>query len=81
MNITDSALGGIINNRDKFRQAVFPIRGKIKNCFSCTPSSFFDNAEIAGMFSVFGYGSYQKHFDPDIFKPEKVIIATDADPD
>lgn len=33
------------------------------------------------MFSIFGYNSYQRPFDPNQFKPERVIIATDADPD
>ena len=34
---------------------------------------------MAGMFKIFGYDKYYKDFDPAAFKPEKVIIATDAD--
>lgn len=69
------------NNRDKFSQALFPIRGKILNAMVTPTKRFFENEEVAGLTKIFGYNGYQKNFDPDKFRPEKVIIATDADAD
>ena len=69
------------NNRDKSYQSVFPIKGKILNATTTPTKRFFDNDEISGLFRIFGYTSYQKYFDPEKFKPEKVSIATDADSD
>lgn len=77
----DSAASGLENNRDKLHQGIFPIRGKIKNCLTCSPKEFFENEEVAGMFNIFGYKGYEKKFDPAKFRPSKVIIATDADAD
>lgn len=77
----DSACSGMENNRDKSCQGLFPIRGKILNAATTPTAKFFENEEVAGMFKIFGYSGYSKKFDPDKFKPEKVIIATDADAD
>jgi DNA gyrase subunit B len=77
----DSAASGLENNRDKLTQGIFPIRGKIKNCLTCSAKQFFENEEVAGMFNIFGYKGYEKKFDPAKFRPSKVIIATDADAD
>ena len=77
----DSAMGGIQNNRDKAHQAVFPIRGKILNAMVTSTPKFFANEEVAGLTRIFGYNGYHKVFDPYAFKPEKVIITTDADAD
>jgi DNA gyrase/topoisomerase IV subunit B len=76
-----SAKSGAVNNRDKWHQGLFPVRGKVPNAFTKSRKDFFDNAEIAGMFKIFGYNGYQRKFDPDKFKPKRVIIMTDADPD
>lgn len=77
----DSAAGGCRNNRDKQHQGIMPIKGKIFNAFTTPTSKYFANEEVAGLFKIFGYNGYSKKFDPNKFKPEKVIIATDADPD
>ena len=77
----DSAVGGMENNRDKFSQGLFPIQGKISNAVTTPIKKFFENPEIAGMFKIMGYNGYSKQFDPNLFKPEKVIIASDADSD
>ena len=69
------------NNRDKQTQAIFPIKGKIINSFTTPTKKYFENEEVASLFKIFGYDKYSKNFDPAKFKPEKVIIATDADPD
>lgn len=77
----DSACSCMENNRDKQHQAIFPIRGKLINALTVPTKRFFENEEVASMAKIFGYQSYQAHFDPDKFKPEKVVIATDADAD
>ena len=77
----DSAKGGAVNNRDKIHQGLIGIRGKISNAFTTPPKKYFENEEVAGLFKIFGYNGYQKKFDPDKFKPKRVIIMTDADAD
>ena len=76
-----SAKGGAVNNRDKEHQGLFPIRGKLINAFTTPVKRFFENEEVAGLFNIFGYKGYQKKFDPEKFKPKRVIIMTDADAD
>ena len=77
----DSASSGMENNRDKATQGLYPIRGKILNAIITPTKKFFENAEVSGMFKIMGYNGYSSRFDPAKFKPEKVIIATDADAD
>lgn len=77
----DSAASGMENNRDKETQGIFPIRGKLSNAFTTATKKFFENEEISSLLKIFGYQSYNKKFDPDKFRPEKVVIATDADAD
>ena len=77
----DSACSCMENNRDKMVQGLFPVRGKIPNALVTPVKKFFENEEIAGLFKIMGYNGYQRNFDPDKFKPEKVVIATDADAD
>ena len=76
-----SALGGAVNNRDKIHQGLFPLRGKLINAFTTPPKKFFENEEVAGMFKVFGYNGWKKKFNPEDFKPKRVVIMTDADAD
>lgn len=77
----DSAASGMENNRDKQTQGIMPIRGKIVNAFTTPTKKYFENAEVAGLFKIMGYQGYSKNFDPDKFKPSKIVIATDADAD
>ncbi len=77
----DSACSCMENNRLKESQALFPIRGKIINALTTPTKRFFENEEVAGLTKIFGYASYQKYFEPEKFRPEKVVIATDADAD
>ena len=58
-----------------------PIRGKLINALTTPTKKYFENTEVAGLFKIFGYDGYSKKFDPDKFKPVKVVIATDADAD
>ena len=68
-------------NDDHRELSIFPIKGKIANAFMTSTKKFFENDEISSLFTIFGYKGYQSKFDPDKFKPEKVVIATDSDPD
>ena len=77
----DSAISGMENNRDKATQGIFPIRGKLSNAFTTPTKKFFENEEISSLLKIFGYQNYSKKLDPEKFKPEKVVIATDADAD
>ena len=77
----DSAASHLENNRVKSQQALFPIRGKMPNPFMKSTKEYFENEEVASLFKIFGYDRYYKSFDPDVFKPEKVVIASDADYD
>ena len=61
--------------------SIFGIRGKMPNAFVTPTKKYFENEEVSGLFKIFGYDGYSKKFDPDKFKPEKVVIATDADAD
>lgn len=77
----DSAAAGMQNNRNKDCQGIFPIRGKMPNPYTTPTKKYFENEEVAGICKLCGYDKYQKNFDPNKFKPDKVIIAADADAD
>jgi len=77
----DSAASGMENNRDKATQGIMPIRGKMINAFTTPTKKYFENEEVASIFKICGYTGYQRKFDPDAFRPSKVIIATDSDAD
>ena len=77
----DSCASAMENNRDKSCQAIYPIRGKIVNALTTPTKKYMDNEEVAGIFKICGYTGYQKKFDPNQFRPEKVVISTDADAD
>ena len=77
----DSCASALENNRDKACQGVFPIKGKMLNPYVTPTKRYFENDEVAGIFHICGYKNYAKKFDPEQFKPSKVVIATDADAD
>ena len=54
---------------------------KIINALTTPTKRFFENEEVSSLFRIFGFSGYQKKFDPSQFRPEKVVIATDADAD
>lgn len=76
----DSATGPAKNNRDNTRQGLFPIRGKIINAMRNTREKVVANQEVAAITAIIGAG-FGRSFDIEKCKWEKVIIATDADPD
>ena len=79
----DSAAGGFQNERGPMTNiGLMPLKGKIKNPFTTPPKTLFENDEIAGITKLCGYNGYSgKKFDPELFKPGKVVFATDADAD
>lgn len=78
----DSAKGTILNARDKKRQGVFPIRGKMPNAFRTPRNKFLNNAEVQSISKIILGKQYTKNFDPikDV-KWEKIIFGADADVD
>lgn len=79
----DSAKTGAESSRDKLRQGLFPIRGKLPNAFTTPRAAFLNNEEIAAINRILGVGYVQglKGYDPDRCDFEKIIFAGDADPD
>lgn len=76
----DSALSSAADGRDKMRQGLFPIRGKILNVYNATMDKIQANAEIMGIANILGAG-YGKNFDITKVKFKKIIFMADADPD
>lgn len=76
----DSAKGSMTNSRNSKTQALFPVRGKTKNPFVSIPSKLLDNEEIANIVAICG-GTYGRNFDISKCPFEKIILATDRDPD
>ena len=81
----DSAASGLIGARDSEYQAVFPIRGKILNCFKADTAKIFANQEVVNIVKAIGLD-----IDPKTNKPiynknklryDKIIMCCDADPD
>ena len=77
----DSAKGTVETGRDKYKQGVFPIRGKISNAFKKSKQSFFSNEEVQGITRIILGTDYHRNFDVKDCKVSKVIFMTDADVD
>ena len=81
----DSAAGSAKEGRDRYYQAVLPIRGKIINAEKKDLVSLLKNKEIESLISVIGCG-IQIHGEPNSFNLDerrysKIILMTDADVD
>ena len=78
----DSAGGQAKNGRDKMRQGVFPIRGKMPNAFQKSYKEFMANAEVQAIIQILLGKPYTRKFDPyKDCKYEKIIFMADADVD
>lgn len=77
----ESAKGTVETGRDKYKQGVFPIRGKIINAFKNSRQTFFNNEEVQGITRIILGSDYKRGFDVKDCKVNKVIFMADADVD
>jgi DNA gyrase subunit B len=76
----DSAGGSAKQGRDRARQAILPLRGKVMNTEGMTLAKVLENKELADLVTALGCG-LGKSFDMERLRYGKVIILADADSD
>ncbi len=76
----DSAGGSAKQARDRARQAILPLRGKVLNTEGLTLAKVLENRELADLVTALGCG-IGKTFDLAKLRYGKVIILADADSD
>ena len=76
----DSAGGSAKQARDRRRQAILPLRGKVLNVESASLAKVLENKELSDLVTALGCG-LGKSFDLDRLRYHKVIVLADADSD
>jgi DNA gyrase subunit B len=76
----DSAGGSAKQGRDRARQAILPLRGKVLNTESASLAKVLENKELSDLVTALGCG-LGKTFDLSRLRYGKVIILADADSD
>ena len=76
----DSAGGSAKQGRDRERQAILPLRGKVLNTESVNLKKLLDNKELADLLTAMGCGMGGE-CDPAKLRYDRVILLADADSD
>jgi DNA gyrase subunit B/topoisomerase-4 subunit B len=76
----DSAGGSAKQGRDRARQAILPLRGKVLNTESASLAKVLENKELTDLVTALGCG-LGKNFELSRLRYGKVIILADADSD
>jgi DNA gyrase subunit B/topoisomerase-4 subunit B len=76
----DSAGGSAKQGRDRARQAILPLRGKVLNAESASLAKVLENKELSDLVTALGCG-LGKNFDIAKLRYGKIIILADADSD
>ena len=76
----DSAGGSAKQGRDRARQAILPLRGKVMNTEGMATGKVLENKELADLVTALGCG-VGKSFEASRLRYGKVIILADADSD
>jgi DNA gyrase subunit B len=76
----DSAGGSAKQGRDRARQAILPLRGKVLNTESASLAKVLENKELSDLVTALGCG-LGKNFDISKLRYGRIIILADADSD
>ena len=76
----DSAGGSAKQGRDRIRQAILPLRGKVLNTENASLAKVLENKELSDLVTAIGCG-LGKNFDLSRLRYGKLIILADADSD
>jgi len=76
----DSAGGSAKQGRDRARQAILPLRGKVLNTESASLAKVLENKELSDLVTALGCG-LGKNFEMSKLRYGKIIILADADSD